>query len=143
VSADHVALINLAHVANLQRRHGDAADLGRKAFRAAIDRGDRVSVAAAAKQIAWPLAEKGQLERSGWLLGAAIAFTDNAKVTRQRTDVISEQAASNALGDQLNEQTVQALLLHGRTMSLEEAARTELEAASAKSTSPGARRASH
>ena len=123
--ADQVALINLAHVANLQGRHRDATDLGRQAFRAAIDRGDRVSAAAAAKQIAWPLAEEGQLERSGWLLGAAIGFSDSANVTKQRTDVISEQAACNALRDQLDEQAVQALLLQGREMSLEDAAQIE------------------
>ena len=141
--AEHVALINLAHVANLQGRHSDAADLGHKAFKAAIDSRDRVSAAAAAKQIAWPLAEQGQLEKSGWLLGAAIAFTDNAEVTKQRTDVISEQAAFNALRDQLDEQSVQALLLQGRTMSLEHAAQTELEASTVASTPPGTRRASH
>jgi tetratricopeptide (TPR) repeat protein len=127
---DQVALINLAHVANLQGRHIDATDLGRQAFRAAIERGDRLNAAAAAKEIAWPLAELGKLEQSGWLLGAATAFTDNAKVTRQRTEVICEQAAFNALRGQLDEPRLEALLLQGRTMTLEDAAQAEFEAKS-------------
>ena len=121
----HVALMNLAHVANLQGRRTDAIDLGRKAFSASLDRGDRVSAAAAANQIAWPLAEQGQLKRAGRLLGASLQFMEDAEVTRQRTDAVCQGATFNALRDQLDEQAVQALILRGRAMTLEDAARAE------------------
>ncbi|HWJ50392.1 MAG TPA: BTAD domain-containing putative transcriptional regulator, partial [Solirubrobacteraceae bacterium] len=116
-----IALINLAHIANLQRRHSEAAKLGRQAYTAALDSAGRLSAASAAMQIAWPLAEQGQPERAGRLFGAAVEFLERAGATKQRTDIVCEQAVRNALREQLDEHTVQALLAEGRSMPLEEA----------------------
>ena len=50
--AGTVALINLAYIANVERRHRDAERLGRRALHASLRRGDRV----AAVWTAWPWA---------------------------------------------------------------------------------------
>jgi predicted ATPase/DNA-binding SARP family transcriptional activator len=122
-----IALINLAHVANLQRRHHDGAHLGRKAATAALSREDLLTAAAAAMEVAWALAAQGQTDRAGPLLGAAVEFSTQSGVARQRTDVVCEHAAHSALRDHLDEQTAQALFQQGRDRSLEEAIQDELE----------------
>ena len=123
-----VGLINLAHVANLQRRHCDAASWGRRALTRALDRGDLLTAASAEMQIAWPLAEQGHPGRAGRLLGAAIELFERSGVTKQHTDVVCEQAVWNALRAQLDEQTLRTVIDEGRSMSLEAAAQWEAEA---------------
>ncbi len=74
-------LINLAHIANLQGRLGDAATLGRRALTVALESADSLSAAEAVMEIAWPLAQQGQLERAGRMLGAAIGFHEQSGAT--------------------------------------------------------------
>ena len=58
-----VALINLSEIAALQGRYRDAASLGRTALATALDHGDQLRAVWATFQIAWALAELGELER--------------------------------------------------------------------------------
>ena len=102
-TAAATALLNLMHIANLQRRHGDAANLAGKTLTAALDREDLVIAASATMQIAWRLAEQSQPERAGRLLGAAVEFFETTGATKQHTDIVCEQAVRNALRDQLDE----------------------------------------
>jgi non-specific serine/threonine protein kinase len=120
-SADVVALINLAEIASLQGRHGDAASVGRTALVAALDSADQLRAVWAAFHIAWSLAELGELERSGRLIGAATAFLQNAGFARSRSDLLCEKGVLDALHRKLPDDAVQTLVQHGRDMPLEEA----------------------
>jgi predicted ATPase/DNA-binding SARP family transcriptional activator len=124
-----VGLINLAHVANLQRRHCDAAAWGQRALTRALERGDLLTAASAEMQIAWTLAEQGHPERAARLLGAALDLFERSGVTKQPTDLVSEQAVWNALHEQLDERNLRASIDQGRSMSIEEAADSETDAA--------------
>ena len=124
-------LINLTHIANLQSRYGDATTLGRQTLTAAFADEDRRTAAGALMEIAWPLAELGQRERAGLLLGAAIGFHDNAGTGLERTEKVCEQRTRKVLRDQLEAHELQALLDRGRKMTLENAARDALEEAPA------------
>ncbi len=124
------ALMNLAHIANLESRYGDAADLAREALSAALRIEYGIWAASAAMEIAWSRAEQRQPERAARLLGAAIEFFRHAGAAAQRTDAVCEEAVRDALRVQLDERAFHALLDEGRTMSIEEAAQEELEASS-------------
>src|SRR5205085_590253 len=105
-----VALINLSEIAALQGRYGDALSLGRTALAAALDHGDQTDAAWAAFPIAWPLAELGELDRSGRLIGAATAFLEEAGFARSRSDLLSEKAILDVLHTRLAADAVQALV---------------------------------
>jgi ATP/maltotriose-dependent transcriptional regulator MalT len=122
-----VALINLSEIAALQGRYGDALSLGRTALAAALDHGDHTDAVWAAFPIAWPLAEFGELERSGRLLGAATAFLEEAGFARTRTDLLGEKAVLDALHERLPADAVHTLLQQGRDTPLERALGDALE----------------
>ena len=119
--AARVALINLAEIASLQGRYGDAASLGRTALAAALDDGDQLYAVWATFQIAWALAELGELERSGRLIGAATTFLQNAGFARSRSDLLCEKAVLDSLHKHLPAEAVHRLVQQGRDTPLEEA----------------------
>jgi len=114
-------LINLAHIANLQSRPGDAATLGRRALSVALESADSLSAAEAVMEVAWPLAQQGQLERAGRMLGAAIGFHEQSGATRHRTDKVCEQMTCEILSDHLDPDQLQGLLDEGRNIPLAQA----------------------
>jgi len=116
-----VALINLSEIAALQGRYGDALSLGRATLAAALDHGDQSQAVWAALEIAWPLAELGEVERSGRLIGAAAAFLEGAGFARTRSDLLWEKAALDALHRRLPADAVHTLLQQGRDTPLEQA----------------------
>jgi hypothetical protein len=115
------ALVNLSHIATLEGRYADATSLAGEALGAALDRGDQLTAAYAAIEIAWPLAEQGELRRSARLLGAGLAFLDTAGVDREWGDTACEAAVLKILNDNLDPDTAQALLDEGRSVPLEQA----------------------
>jgi predicted ATPase len=116
-----VALINLSEIAALQGRYADALSLGRTALAAALDHGDQTEAVYAAFEIAWPLAELGELERSGRLIGAATAFLEDAGFARTRSDLLCEKAVLDALHSRLPADAVHTLIQQGRDTPLEQA----------------------
>ncbi len=123
-----IALLNLMHIANLQGRYSDAANLADKTLTAALDREDLLIAASTGTEIAWALANRGQPERAARLLGAAVEFYETAGATKQQTDVVCEQAVRDALRDQRDERIINALLDEGRKTPLDKVIRDELEA---------------
>jgi tetratricopeptide (TPR) repeat protein len=120
-SPDVVALINLAEIAGLQGRHGDAASVGQAALATALDHGDQLRAVWAVFHIAWAFAELGEVERSGRLIGASLAFIENAGFARSRSDVLCEKAVLDALRRRLAADAVHTLVQQGRDMPVEEA----------------------
>jgi len=116
-----VALINLSEIAARQGRYCDALSLGRTALAAALDHGDHTDAVWAAFPIAWPLAELGELERSGRLIGAAAAFLEEAGFARTRSDLLGEKAVLDALHRRLPADAVHTLIQQGRDTRLERA----------------------
>jgi non-specific serine/threonine protein kinase len=116
-----VARINLSQIAALQGRYQDAASLGRTALATALDHGDQLRAVWATFHIAWALAELGELERSGRLIGATTAFLQNAGFARTRSDLLCEKGVLDALHRGLAVDAVHTLLQQGRVMPLEEA----------------------
>ena len=116
-----VALINLSEIASLQGRYRDAASLGRAALATALDHGDQLRAVWATFQIAWALAEVGELERAGRLIGAATTFLQNAGFARSRSDSLCEKAVLDALNKRLAADAVHTLVQQGRDTPLEEA----------------------
>jgi len=116
-----VALINLSEIAALQGRYRDAASVGRTALAIALDHGDQLSAVWATFHIAWGLAELGELERSGRLIGAATTFLQNAGFARRRSDLLCEKAVLDALHRRLPTETVDTLFQQGRDTPLEQA----------------------
>jgi tetratricopeptide (TPR) repeat protein len=116
-----VALINLSEIAALQGRYRDAASLGRTALATALDHGDQLRGVWATFHIAWALAELGELERSGRLIGAATAFLQNAGLARSRWDLRCEKGVLEALHRRLGADVIRTLVQQGRDSPLEEA----------------------
>jgi hypothetical protein len=102
-------------------RYGDAAGSGRTALTIARDHGDQLRAAWATLHIAWALAELGELERSGRLIGAATAFLQNAGFARSRSDLRCEKAVLDAMHRRLAADAVHTLVQRGRDTPLEEA----------------------
>jgi class 3 adenylate cyclase len=122
-----VGRINLAQIANLERRYADAAKLAREALEMGVALGHRSFTAAAALRLAWSLAELQQPERAARLLGAVLEFRQHTGIALQWDDTLSERAVRDALGARLDQPTVQALVADGRKISLERAVQRELE----------------
>ena len=120
-SPDVVALINLSEIAALQGRYRDATSVGRAALATALDHGDQLRAVWATFHIAWALAELGELERSGRLIGASLAFLQNAGFARSRSDLLCEKGVLDALHRRLAPNAIHALVQQGRDMPLEEA----------------------
>jgi ATP/maltotriose-dependent transcriptional regulator MalT len=120
-TAGCIALINLSQIAGLQGRYQDAARLGRSALAAALGRGDQLRAVWAAFHISWPLAELGELERAGRLIGAATAFLQDAGHARTRSDLLCEKAVLDALHKHLPAEAVHRLIQQGRDTPLDEA----------------------
>ena len=120
-SPDVVALINLSEIANLQGRYRDAASLGRTALAAALDHGDQLRAVWAVFHIAWALAELGELDRSGRLIGASTAFLQNAGFARSRSDLLCEKGVVDRLHTKLAVDAIHTLVQQGRDAPLEEA----------------------
>ena len=117
--------VNLAYVANVERRHTDAAELAQEVLERAFAIGHSHNAAVAALELAWSLAELHQPERSARILGAALEFYRDAGTFMYSDEAESEQAIRNALGAQLDERTFHALLAEGRSMTVEQAVREE------------------
>jgi ATP/maltotriose-dependent transcriptional regulator MalT len=128
-SATLVALIHLSEIAALQGRYGDAATIGRTALTIALDHRDQLRAVTATFHIAWALAELGELERSGRLIGAATAFLQTAGFARSRSDLLCEKAVLDALHRRLAADAVHILVQQGRDTPLEEALGCALEEA--------------
>jgi tetratricopeptide (TPR) repeat protein len=118
-----LALLGLSELEILDRQYEEAEELGRQALQASLLRGHTVTAARAAMMIAWSLAEQGELERPGWLIGAAAAFLEQTDSRDDGTREACEAAVHAALHAQLDDQAVRALLDEGRSMSVEEALR--------------------
>ena len=129
-------LINLAHIASLQGRDADAARLARESARVALSRDDKRTVAAAAMEIAWPLATQGEFERAARLLGAGLGFLETAGITLQRTDAVCEERTRQGLLDEYDAPTLQTLLDEGRGTPLEDAVRDALTETPARDDPP-------
>ena len=128
-SAGVIIRINLAHIASLERRYADAAELAQEALNRGVAIGDLIDAAAAALMLAWPLAELQQPERAARLLGAALEFFRHTGTAMQWSNTAGEQAVRDTLQAQLDEHTLQALIDEGHTMTLDQFARKELHEA--------------
>ena len=107
-----VALINLSEIANTEGLARDGAAFAQQAVVGAWNRGDVLSAVWGTIVTAWSLAELGELERAGRLLGAANGFLSDAGANRQRTELVSEEHVLRALSARLDDQQIQALLAH-------------------------------
>ena len=116
-----IALINLTEIANSEGRPGDGAVFAHQAVVGAWNRGDVLSAVWATIVTAWSLADLGELERAGRLLGAANGFLSDAGANRQRTELVSEERVLRALSARLDDQQIQALLARGRELPIETA----------------------
>ena len=115
--------VNLAHIANVERRHADAAELAQEVLEPAFAIRQSHNAAIAALEFAWSLAELHQPERATRILGAALEFFRATFMAAVQAE--SEQAIRDALEAQLDERTFQALLDEGRAMTVEQAVRAE------------------
>jgi hypothetical protein len=116
-----VALINLSEIAALHGRYRDAASAGLTALAVALDRGDQLYAVHATFHLAWALAELGELERSGRLIGTSTAFLETAGFARSRSDLLCEKGVLDALNRQLPADAVHTLVQQGRDTPLDEA----------------------
>jgi predicted ATPase/DNA-binding SARP family transcriptional activator len=110
--------INLAHIANLEHRHADAAELAQEALDRAVAIGYLNAAAAAALMLAWSLAQLEQPELAAQLLGTALEFYHHTGTGMQWSGTVCEQATRDALEAQLDTPTLEALIDEGRTMPL-------------------------
>ena len=117
--------MNLAYIANLERRHAAAAKLAQEALNGALAIGFLNAAAAGALILAWSLAERQQPERAARLLGAALEFYRHTGTAMQWSDTACEHAVRDALRAQLDEQALRALIDEGRTMTLEQVVQKE------------------
>lgn len=117
-----VALINIAHVECLEGDPAKAARLAGDALNTALRRGDVLTAAWAAIELARPLAEQGMLQASARLLGAGVEFLERTGAKRDWMTRASERITRTILCDQLDAGTVEALLDDGRGTSVETAA---------------------
>jgi len=124
-----VALLNLAQVARLQADQAGARSLACEALDHALARGDRLTLAWGAFELAWELGEQGELEASGRLLGAAAGFLDTAGAKRDWFIEACEAAMTTLLHKRLDGITAQSLIERGRSISLEDAVRQARETA--------------
>jgi predicted ATPase/DNA-binding SARP family transcriptional activator len=136
---DAVALMNLSEIAALQGRYRDAASIGRTALATALDNGDQLRAVWATFHIAWALAELGELERSGRLIGAATAFLQNGGFARSRSDLLCEKGVLDALHRRLAADAVHTLVQQGGDAPLEEALGDALTESPKLSATPAAR----
>lgn len=83
--------------------------------------GDQLRAVWATFHISWALAELGELERSGRLIGGSTGFLQNAGFARSRSDLLCEKGALDALHRRLPADTIDTLIQQGRDTPLEEA----------------------
>ena len=102
-----VVPINLAHIANLERRHTDAAELAQEALNRGVAIRYLNGAAAAALTLAWSLAELQQPERAALLLGTALEFFRHTGTGMEWSSTACEQAVRDALRAQLDERALQ------------------------------------
>jgi predicted ATPase/DNA-binding SARP family transcriptional activator len=114
--------LNLAQVANRERRYANAAKLGQDALNGGLAIRFLQFAAGAALCLAWSLAELQQPERAAWLLGAAAEYYRHTGTAMQLEDRVAEHAARETLDRQLDERTFNELLDAGRAMTIEQAA---------------------
>ncbi|MGZ6692968.1 MAG: BTAD domain-containing putative transcriptional regulator [Solirubrobacteraceae bacterium] len=126
-----VALINLTHIAMLEDRHADAADLAREALDGALRSGAILAVSWTAIEAAWPLAAEGEFEHAARLLGSATRFLDRTGARKEWMDQVAIAGAYEILHDHLDAPALQALLEEGRKTAPEEVARTVLQQSNA------------
>ena len=105
-----MALINLAHVECLEGDAAKAEKFDADALNIALRRGDVLTAAWAAVELAWPLAEQGRLEASARLLGAGIEFLERAGAKRDWMSRASERSTRAILFDRLDAESVKALV---------------------------------
>ncbi len=120
-----IAREDLAHIANLEHRYADAAELAREALDQAFAIGLQRTPVSTALQFARSLAELREPERAAQILGAALEFHREAGTAMHQEEAESEQAIRDALRAQLDERTFQALVEEGCGMTVEQAVREE------------------
>jgi predicted ATPase/DNA-binding SARP family transcriptional activator len=119
-------LVNLGYIEMLEGRPVEAAGLARAALESALRRGDLLYVAAAGIELAWPLAELGDLTHAARLLGSVLGFLERSGARREWMDQSCEAAVRQILRDRLDARTVQKLLDEGASTPLEVVARDVL-----------------
>ena len=119
--------VNLAHIANVERRHTDAGELAQEVLEPAFAIGQSHNAAVAALEFAWSLAELHHPERATRILGAALEFYRDAGTFMQVDEVECEQAIRDSLGAQLEPRAFETLLDEGRRMTVEQAVREECQ----------------
>jgi predicted ATPase/DNA-binding SARP family transcriptional activator len=119
--------VNLAYIANVERRHTDAAELAQEVLERAFAIGHSHTAAVAALELAWSFAELHRPERAARILGAALEFYRDAGTFMQSDEAESEQAIRDAVRAHLDERTFHALLDEGRGMTVEQAVREEYQ----------------
>ncbi|MGZ6639270.1 MAG: hypothetical protein ACXVII_41355 [Solirubrobacteraceae bacterium] len=124
-----VIRINLAHIANLERRYSHGAEFAQEALNRGVAIGHLIDAAAAALMLAWSLVELQEPERAARLLGAAVEFFRRTGTGMQWSNTAGEQAARDALQTQLDERTLHVLIDDGHATTLEHFARTEFHEA--------------
>ena len=123
----NASLVNLGYIEMLEGRPVEAAGFAREVLEPALRRGDLLFVASASMELAWPLAELGDLTRAGKLLGSVLGFLERTGARREWMDRSCEAGARQILRDRLDAGTVQMLLDEGASTPLEEVARDALE----------------
>ena len=125
----HAAVIareDLAHIANLEHRYADAAELAQEALEEAFAIGLQRTAVASALEFARSLAELQDPERAARILGAALEFHRKAGTAKHQEEADSEEAIRDALRTQLDERTFHALVDEGRSMTIEQAVSKQL-----------------
>ena len=115
--------VNLAHIANVECRHGDAGELAQEVLQPAFAIGQSHNAAIAALELARSLAELHQPERATRILGAVLEFFQTTFMQSEEAE--SEQAIREAVRAQLDERRFHALLDEGSAMTVEQAVREE------------------
>ena len=115
--------VNLAHIANVECRHGDAGELAQEVLEPAFAIGQSHNAAIAALELARSLAELHQPERATRILGAVLEFFQTSFMQSEEAE--SEQAIREVVRAQLDERRFHALLDEGSAMTVEQAVREE------------------
>ena len=119
--------VNLAHIANVERRHADAGELAQEVLEPAFAIGQSHNAAVAALEFAWSLAELHQPERATRILGAALEFFRDAGTFMQSRKWSASRRSATPSERNWTSARLQALLDEGRRMTVEQAVREECQ----------------
>jgi predicted ATPase/DNA-binding SARP family transcriptional activator len=121
-----IALMNLSCIETQEGNLVAAVHSVRQALDGSLRRGDLLWVAWAAIGLAWPTALQGRFEPAARLLGAAVAFLEEAGAGRDWMDQVCEDKTRCLLSERLGVTKAHALLDEGRAVPLQQAARDAL-----------------